>query len=55
MTGNQRLLELDDLVETYVGVEVGLDLGEDGNGAVGTITTEQRILVNKFDQWQKSV
>lgn len=40
MTGDERLLELDDLVETDVGVEVGLDLGEDRDGAVGTTATK---------------
>lgn len=47
MTRDERLLELDDLVETDVRMEVGLDLGEDGDGAVGTAATKQRVQVSK--------
>lgn len=32
------LLNSDDLVKTDVGVELGLNIGEDDNGAVGTTT-----------------
>ncbi len=32
------LLDRDDLVKADVGVEFGLDIGEDDNGAVGTTT-----------------
>ena len=39
MASDERLLELDDLVETDVGVEVGLDLREYRNGAISTSTT----------------
>ena len=39
VASNDRLLEGDNLVETTVGVEAGLDVGEDGNGAVSTSTT----------------
>ncbi len=35
-----RPLERDDLVEADVGVEGGLDLGEDRDGAVGTAAAE---------------
>ena len=40
MASNDRLLELDDVVDTSVGVEVGLDLVEDDDGAVSASTTE---------------
>ena len=39
VAGNDWLLEGDDLVETTVGVEAGLDVGEDGDRTIGTSTT----------------
>ena len=40
MAGNDRLLERDDLVRTEVGVEVGLRLGEEDDGAVCSSASE---------------
>ena len=46
MASNDRLLELDDVVDTSVGVEVGLDLVEDDDGAVSASTAVQSISVS---------
>lgn len=43
MPGNERLLNLDNLVETDVGVEVGLDVAEGDDGAVCTVTTAMTV------------
>ena len=39
VAGNDRLLERDNLVGAQVGVEVGLDLGEIDDGAIGTVAS----------------
>lgn len=41
MARDERLLQLDDLVKTDVGVEGGLDVGEDRDGTIGTSATVQ--------------
>lgn len=44
MAGDEGCLLADDLVHTVVGVEVRLDVGENGNGAVRASTTEDTRL-----------
>ncbi len=39
VAGDERPLLVDDLVDTEVGVEVGLDVLKKGNGAVSTSTS----------------
>ena len=39
MAGDERGLFVDDLVHTKISVEVGLDVLEDSDGAVGTSTS----------------
>ena len=43
VTSENGGLLVDDLVDAQVGVEVGLDVLEDGNRAVGTSTTMKRL------------
>lgn len=46
MAGDEGRLLADDLVHTVVGVEIGLDICEDGNGAVRASAAEDTRLGN---------
>ena len=53
MAGPNRLLESDDLVETAVGVEGSLNVGERMNRAIGTSTTVQAIRTVSLAGWTR--
>ena len=51
VAGPNRLLESDDLVETAVGVEGSLNVGERMNRAIGTSTTVHAISAVSLAGW----